>query len=77
MAMMDNTANDPNAAHGRSAVDFDAIVIGAGFGGVRMVYECQKRGIAAKLFEAGSNVGGTWYWNRYVLTYTNTRNIYH
>jgi len=65
MAMTDNTATGPEAAHGRPAVDFDAIVIGAGFGGVRMMYEFQKRGITAKLFEAGSNVGGTWYWNRY------------
>ena len=40
-----------------------------------MMYEFQKRGITAKLFEAGSNVGGTWYWNRCVLTYTNTRTI--
>jgi heterodisulfide reductase subunit A-like polyferredoxin len=77
MATTDNTANGPEAAHGRPAVDFETIVIGAGFGGVRMMYECHKRGMTAKLFEAGSNVGGTWYWNRCVLTYTNIRNICH
>ncbi|KAK5193921.1 hypothetical protein LTR99_005849 [Exophiala xenobiotica] len=72
MATTDNTANGPEAAHGRPAVDFETIVIGAGFGGVRMMYECQKRGMTAKLFEAGSNVGGTWYWNRYPGARTDT-----
>ena len=46
-------------------VDFEAVIIGAGFGGIRMLYELGKRGISGKVFEAGSNVGGTWYWNRY------------
>jgi cation diffusion facilitator CzcD-associated flavoprotein CzcO len=43
---------------------YDAIVIGAGFGGIRMLYELGKRGFSARAFEAGSGVGGTWYWNR-------------
>lgn len=30
-----------------------------------MLHELGKRGISAKAFEAGTNVGGTWYWNRY------------
>jgi cation diffusion facilitator CzcD-associated flavoprotein CzcO len=50
-----------NSVNGRVAnlkVDFDAIVIGAGFGGLRMMYELQKQGISGKLFESGSGVGG-------------------
>lgn len=50
---------------GGAKVDYEALVIGAGFGGIRMLHECSKLGISAKAFEAGSNVGGTWYWNRY------------
>lgn len=46
-------------------VDYDAIVIGAGFGGLRMLHELRSLGLSAKCFEAGSDVGGTWYWNRY------------
>jgi cation diffusion facilitator CzcD-associated flavoprotein CzcO len=45
--------------------DFDAIVVGAGFGGLRMLIELRKLGVSARLLEAGTNVGGTWYWNRY------------
>jgi cyclohexanone monooxygenase len=45
--------------------DFDAIVIGAGVGGLRTLYELQKLNLSARCFERGSNVGGTWYWNRY------------
>lgn len=45
--------------------DFDAVVVGAGFGGLRMLLELRKLGLSARLLEAGTNVGGTWYWNRY------------
>ncbi|OZG27707.1 cyclohexanone monooxygenase [Williamsia sp. 1138] len=43
----------------------DAVVIGAGFGGIRMLIELQKLGLSAVALEAGTDVGGTWYWNRY------------
>ncbi len=46
-------------------VDYDAIIIGAGFGGLRALYEMRKRGKSVRLLDAGSDVGGTWYWNRY------------
>ena len=47
------------------STDFDAIVIGAGFGGLRMLHEIRQLGLSVKVFEAASGVGGTWYWNRY------------
>ncbi|ETI24090.1 hypothetical protein G647_03459 [Cladophialophora carrionii CBS 160.54] len=50
---------------GNPGVDYDVLVIGAGFGGIRTLYELGKRGFSARAFEAGSGVGGTWYWNRY------------
>ncbi|RSY82027.1 NAD(P)/FAD-dependent oxidoreductase [Sphingomonas koreensis] len=43
----------------------DAIVIGAGFGGLRMLYQLLREGKSVKVLEAGTDVGGTWYWNRY------------
>lgn len=46
-------------------VDVEAIIIGAGFGGLRSLWELRSRGISAKVLEKGTNVGGTWYWNRY------------
>ena len=43
----------------------DAIVIGAGFSGLRMLQKLRETGLSAKVIEAGADVGGTWYWNRY------------
>jgi len=45
--------------------DYDVIVIGAGFGGLRALHEFRKLGLSTKIIEAGTGVGGTWYWNRY------------
>jgi cation diffusion facilitator CzcD-associated flavoprotein CzcO len=47
------------------AGEYDAIVIGAGFAGIRMLHEARKRGLSVRLLEKGSGPGGTWYWNRY------------
>lgn len=44
---------------------YDTIIIGAGFGGIRALYEARKLGLSAHVYEAGTDVGGTWYWNRY------------
>ena len=46
--------------------DFGAVVIGAGFSGLYMLYRLREElGISAQVYEAGDGVGGTWYWNRY------------
>jgi cyclohexanone monooxygenase len=44
---------------------FDAIVVGAGFAGIYMLHVLRQRGFSARLIDAASDVGGTWYWNRY------------
>jgi cyclohexanone monooxygenase len=44
---------------------YDAIVVGAGFAGLYMLYRLREAGYRVKCFEAGSGPGGTWYWNRY------------
>jgi len=43
----------------------DVLVVGAGFAGMYAVYRFRKQGLSVKVLEAGSDVGGTWYWNRY------------
>ena len=48
-----------------TGVDFDAIVIGAGVAGLYQLYRLRELGLRVRVFEAGSGVGGTWYWNRY------------
>ena len=43
----------------------DAVIVGAGFGGMYMLHQLRKQGLTCRVFEAGTGVGGTWYWNRY------------
>lgn len=52
-------------SQGRPVPAFDVVVVGAGFCGMYMVHRARQRGWSVKCFEAGSGVGGTWYWNRY------------
>ncbi len=43
----------------------DAVVIGAGFSGLYALHRLREQGLNVRGFEAGTSVGGTWYWNRY------------
>jgi cation diffusion facilitator CzcD-associated flavoprotein CzcO len=45
--------------------DFDAVIIGAGVSGLYQLYRLRELGFRVTVIEAGSGVGGTWYWNRY------------
>ena len=45
--------------------DVDALIVGAGFSGIYMLKRCRELGLQARVIEAASDVGGTWYWNRY------------
>ena len=44
---------------------YDAIVIGAGMSGLYQLYRLRQLGLSVRVLEAGTGVGGTWYWNRY------------
>lgn len=44
---------------------YDAIVVGAGIAGLYQLYQLREAGYSVKVFDAGENVGGTWYWNCY------------
>jgi cation diffusion facilitator CzcD-associated flavoprotein CzcO len=45
--------------------DYDAIIIGAGMSGLYQLYRLREQGFRVRVFEAATDVGGTWYWNRY------------
>ncbi|NPT61447.1 flavin-containing monooxygenase [Paraburkholderia elongata] len=48
------------------ATHYDAIVVGAGFGGMYMLKKLRdEQGLKVRLFDKAGGVGGTWYWNRY------------
>src|SRR3954469_12412674 len=55
---MTNSAPEP-------PTDLDAVVVGAGFAGLYMLYRLRELGLRARVFEMGSDLGGTWHWNRY------------
>ena len=48
-----------------STSEFDAVIVGAGFAGLYMLHRLRGLGLSVQVYEAGSGVGGTWYWNRY------------
>ena len=45
--------------------ELDAVIIGAGMSGMYQLHTLRARGLSVLAIEAGSEVGGTWYWNRY------------
>ena len=60
------TSSEPlTAGSRRPAPDVDVLVVGAGITGIYQLYRAREAGFSAQLVEAGSGVGGTWYWNRY------------
>ncbi len=50
---------------GAAAQPLDAVVVGAGFAGMYSVHRLTRQGLSVQCFEAGDDVGGTWWWNRY------------
>ncbi len=46
-------------------LDADAIVVGAGMAGLYLLHRFRRMGLRAIALEAASDVGGTWFWNRY------------
>ena len=45
--------------------EIDVVIVGAGFAGLYMLHKTRGLGLSARVFEAGDDIGGTWYWNRY------------
>ncbi|TDL75755.1 NAD(P)/FAD-dependent oxidoreductase [Rhodococcus qingshengii] len=57
--------------------NFDAVVIGAGFSGMYMLYRLREAGLSTRVYEAADGVGGTWYWNRYPGARCDSESIYY
>ncbi len=47
------------------ASHFDVVVAGAGFAGMHLLHRLRQANFRVQVYETGSGVGGTWYWNRY------------
>lgn len=57
------TLSTPQSAS--APVRLDVLIVGGGFGGMYAVYKFNQMGFKLQAFEAGGDVGGVWYWNRY------------
>ena len=44
---------------------YDVVAVGAGFAGMYLLHRLRGLGFTVRVYETGSGVGGTWYWNRY------------
>ena len=47
---------------GQMETDYDVLIIGAGLSGIYSIYRMRELGVKARVLEAGSGEGGTWYW---------------
>src|SRR5580700_7759086 len=56
---------DQSNQSGGASSDPDVVVVGAGFSGLYLIHRLRHLGLSVRAFEAGADVGGTWYWNRY------------
>jgi cation diffusion facilitator CzcD-associated flavoprotein CzcO len=74
---MDMSIKKYTKADAANQTDFDAIVVGAGFSGLGMLHHLRKLGLSTRVFEAGSGVGGTWFWNRYPGARTDSEFYYY
>ena len=55
--------NDTSGSNATNQID--VVVVGAGFAGLYLLHRCREMGLSARVYDAASGVGGTWYWNRY------------
>ena len=62
---------------GEPAVDYDAIVIGAGFAGLALIHYIRELGLSVRVFDRASDIGGTWTWNRYPGAATDSESYYY
>ncbi len=63
---MSSVQQDPREAGAEPVTDFDAVIVGAGFSGLYMLHRLRNEmELSVRVYEDGSGVGGTWYWNRY------------
>jgi cyclohexanone monooxygenase len=75
-----NTVDSKAPATGTSGsakVDYDAIVIGAGFAGLALIHYLREAGRSVRVFDRASDVGGTWAWNRYTGAATDSESYYY
>jgi cation diffusion facilitator CzcD-associated flavoprotein CzcO len=62
---MSDVQHHPVDASAEWVGDCDAVIVGAGLAGLYMLHRLRGLGLSVRVYEAGGDVDGTWYWNRY------------
>ena len=70
-----NLAEASNASG--PTLDYDVIVIGAGFAGLALIHYLRKLDLNVRVFDRASDVGGTWAWNHYPGAATDSESYYY
>jgi cation diffusion facilitator CzcD-associated flavoprotein CzcO len=60
-----NATQHAKTTNGEAVEELDVLVVGAGFAGLYQLDRLRRPGYNVKVFEAGSDIGGIWYWNCY------------
>jgi cation diffusion facilitator CzcD-associated flavoprotein CzcO len=60
-----NATQLAKTTNGKAVEELDVVVVGAGFAGLYQLDHLRRLGYKVKVFEAGSDIGGIWYWNCY------------
>ncbi|MGY1662533.1 flavin-containing monooxygenase [Geodermatophilus sp. SYSU D00705] len=60
-----DTATTAQVDDASGVQQLDALVIGAGVAGLYQLHQLRGLGLRVRAFDAGADVGGTWFWNRY------------
>lgn len=60
----------PDASHAPAprqpdGAPLDVAIVGGGLAGLYAIHRLRKLGLKVRAYEAGSGIGGTWFWNRY------------
>ena len=63
--MLDATQNSAQTRRNPVPAELDALVIGTGVAGLYQLHQLREMGLKVHACDTASNVGGTWYWNRY------------
>src|SRR5689334_19164817 len=63
--MTTTTRDNRSASAGASARKLDALIIGTGVAGLYQLHQLREQGLNVRAYDTATNVGGTWYWNRY------------
>ncbi|NKY54295.1 flavin-containing monooxygenase [Nocardia vermiculata] len=74
---MTTTSQHSASSSRQHAREIDAVVVGAGFAGLHMLYKLRGLGLSVQVYEAGDGIGGTWYWNRYPGARVDVKSMYY